>query len=172
MVILGVDPGSRVTGYGLVRTEGSRLCCLGYGGITVAGGKQTTGFSDRLKQIYDQLSLILDRYSPAIMAVEDVFFAVNAKSALKLGHTRGVVLLLAAQFDIPLVEYSPTAVKKAVVGYGRADKGQIQSMMRTLLNLKQEPQPHDAADALAVALCHVFSRSRNRQLQKYCRSRR
>ncbi len=172
MVILGVDPGSRVTGYGLVRTEGSRLYCLGYGGISVAGGSQTTGLSGRLKQIYDQLSLILDQYSPAAMAVEDVFFAVNAKSALKLGHTRGVVLLLAAQFDIPLVEYSPTAVKKAVVGYGRADKGQIQSMVRTLLNLKREPQPHDAADALAVALCHVFSRSRNRQLQRHCHSRR
>ena len=172
MVVLGVDPGSRVTGYGLVRTEGSRLCCLEYGGIAVAGGSQTTDLSGRLKQIYDQLSLILDQYSPAAMAVEDVFFAVNAKSALKLGHARGVVLLLAAQFDVPLIEYSPTAVKKAVVGYGRADKGQIQSMVRTLLNLKREPQPHDAADALAVALCHIFSRSQNRPLQRHCHSRR
>ena len=138
----------------------------------MAGGSQTTSFPDRLKQIHDQLSLILDQYSPTAMAVEDIFFAVNAKSALKLGHTRGVILLLAAQFDVPLVEYSPTAVKKAVVGYGRADKGQMQSMVRILLNLEREPQPHDAADALAVALCHVFSRSQNRQLQRHCDSRR
>ena len=99
--------------------------------------------------------------------MEDIFYAVNVKSVLKLGHTRAVVLLLAAQFDIPLIEYSPTAVKKAVVGYGRADKVQIQNMVCTLLNLKEKPQPHDASDALAVALCHIFSSSRNQQLKKH-----
>ena len=166
VVILGIDPGSRITGYGLVRTEGNRLHCLDYGGIKLTGGSEASNFPNRLKQIYDQLSLVLDKYSPTAMAVEDIFYAVNVKSVLKLGHTRGVVLLLAAQFDIPLIEYSPTAVKKAVAGYGRADKVQIQSMVCTLLNLKEKPQPHDASDALAVALCHIFSSSRNQQLKK------
>ena len=166
VVILGIDPGSRITGYGLVRTEGNRLHCLDCGGIKMTGSSEASNFPNRLKQIYDQLFLVLDQYSPTAMAVEDIFYAVNVKSVLKLGHARGVVLLLAAQFDIPLIGYSPTAVKKAVVGYGRADKVQIQSMVCTLLNLKEKPQPHDASDALAVALCHIFSSSQNRQLEK------
>lgn len=100
------------------------------------------------------------------MVVEDIFYAANAKSALKLGHARGVVLLVAAQLKIPFFEYTPLQVKKAVVGYGRADKIQMQLMVRTLLNLKEDPQPHDAADALAVALCHSFNGSLDRRIQR------
>ena len=169
MIILGVDPGSRVTGYGLIHCEGSHLRCLEYGGIK-AGDARSTFSPNRLKKIYGELHGILARYSPAVMVVEDIFYAVNAKSALKLGHTRGVVLLVAAQLEIPLVEYSPLQVKKAVVGYGRADKMQMQKMVRTLLNLKEEPQPHDAADALAVALCHAFNESLDRHVRRYSQS--
>ena len=157
MIILGIDPGSRITGYGFLRSEGNHLKCLEYGSIRPDDGEVT--FSPRrLESIHRQLHLVLKRYSPAVMAVEDIFYAVNVKSALKLGYTRGVVLLAAAQLDIPCVEYSPLEVKKAVVGYGRADKRQIQKMVRTLLNLKEEPKPYDAADALAVAICHAFRR--------------
>lgn len=159
MIILGVDPGSRVTGYGVISAEVNHVRCLEFGGLSglTKGGSDL--FSHRLKRIYAKLNDLLQRHSPAVIAVEEVFHAVNVKSALKLGHARGVVLLAAAQFDIPLFEYSPLEVKKAVVGYGRAEKVQIQMMVQTLLNLREKPQPHDAADALAVALCHAFSGS-------------
>ncbi|MGH9340502.1 MAG: crossover junction endodeoxyribonuclease RuvC [Acidobacteriota bacterium] len=155
MIVVGVDPGSRVTGYGLVAVQGNRRQCVDYGSITGASGQENT-FPERLNRIHSSLCGIFQRYSPDVVAVEDVFYAVNVKSALRLGHARGVVLLAAAQFGIPLVEYSPLEVKKAVVGYGRAEKGQIQLMVKRLLNLKESPEPHDAADALAVALCHAF----------------
>ena len=156
VIILGVDPGSRVTGYGLIQVEGNRVCCIEYGGVLGTIRGQSNLFPDRLRRIHSKLHDVLKRHAPAVMAVEDIFHAVNAKSALKLGQTRGVILLAAGQFEIPLVEYTPLEVKKAVVGYGRASKEQIQMMVRTLLNLREEPQPHDAADALAVALCHAF----------------
>lgn len=169
VVILGVDPGSQVTGYGLIDVEGNHIACIGYGGIAGTVKGQSNLFSDRLKRIYAGLCELLKRHTPAVVAVEGVFHAVNAKSALKLGQTRGVVLLAVGQFEIPLVEYMPLAVKKAVVGYGRASKGQIQMMVRTLLNLREEPQPHDAADALAIALCHAFTAKGTQSLQSNLR---
>ena len=171
MIILGVDPGSRVTGYGLIRCEGNHLRCLEYGGIK-AGDSRSTFSPNRLKKIYGELYSITARYSPAVMVVEDIFCAANAQSALKLGHTRGVVLLVGAQLEIPLVEYSPLQVKKAVVGYGRADKAQIQKMVQTLLKLKEKPLSHDAADALAVALCHAFNGSLARHTRPHSHSHR
>lgn len=156
MVILGVDPGSRVTGYGLINVEGNHVSCIEFGGISGTIKGHSNLFQDRLNRIHSQLCDVLKRHAPAVVAVEDIFHSVNAKSALKLGQARGVVLLVAGQFDIPLVEYTPLEVKKAVVGYGRASKEQIQMMVRTLLNLREEPQPYDAADALAIALCHAF----------------
>lgn len=153
MIIIGVDPGSRVTGFGVVSVRGSRFQCREYGTIAV---EKEGGFPDRLKKIHEDLQDLLHRHPPAVIVVEGLFYAANAQSALKLGHTRGVILLAAAQAGVPLVEYSPLEVKKAVVGYGRADKNQIQVMVRTLLNLREKPQPHDAADALAIALCHAF----------------
>ncbi len=161
MIILGVDPGSQMTGYGLINVEGNHITCVEYGGISGTAKGESSLFPDRLKRIHTALCEIVKKTTPAVMAVEDIFYAVNAKSALKLGQTRGVILLVSSQFEMPLVEYTPLEVKKAVVGYGRASKAQIQMMVETLLNLREEPQPHDAADALAVALCHAFKGSRS-----------
>ena len=155
-----------MTGYGVINIEGNHPCCLEYGGFSGLAKGESSLFPDRLRRIYTGLYALLERYAPAVVAVEDVFYAVNAKSALKLGQTRGVVLLAAGQFKIPLAEYSPLEIKKAVVGYGRADKAQVQVMVRTLLKLKEEPQPHDAADALAIALCHAFNGSQSRHTQR------
>jgi crossover junction endodeoxyribonuclease RuvC len=159
-----------MTGYGVIDIEGNHPCCLEYGGFSgfTKGGSNL--FPDRLRRIHTKLYSLLERHAPAVVAVEDIFYAVNAKSALKLGQTRGVVLLAAGQFKIPLAEYSPLEIKKAVVGYGRADKAQVQVMVRTLLNLKEEPQPHDAADALAIALCHAFNGSQSRHTQRRWKS--
>jgi crossover junction endodeoxyribonuclease RuvC len=162
MVIIGVDPGSRVTGYGLVALEGNRVRCLDYGGI--AGGKKE--LPERIHRIHAELCTLITRWTPSVMAVENVFYALNVRSAMVLGHTRGVVLLSAAQSGIPVAEYSALEVKKSVTGYGRADKQQVQMMVRTLLQLKQDPEPFDAADALAIALCHAFIRSPSRHSQR------
>lgn len=156
---MGVDPGSRVTGYGVVSSQGSRLQCVKYGAIKGSNLSRGALFPERLRKIHEELVELLEQYSPSVVAVEQVFHAVNSRSALQLGHARGVILLAAAQLGIPLVEYSPLEIKKSVSGYGRADKEQIQTMVRILLNLKENPQPHDASDALAVALCHVFNES-------------
>ncbi len=155
-----------MTGYGVINIEGNHPCCLEYGGFSGLTKGESNLFPDRLRRIYTKLHGLLERYAPAVVAVEDVFYGVNAKSALKLGQTRGVVLLAVGQLKIPLVEYSPLEIKKAVVGYGRADKAQIQVMVRTLLKLKDEPQPRDAADALAIALCHAFNGSQPRHTQR------
>ncbi len=159
-----------MTGYGVIDIEGNHPCCLEYGGFSGLTKGESNLFPDRLRRIYTKLHGLLERHAPAVVAVEDVFYGVNAKSALKLGQTRGVVLLAVGQLKIPLVEYSPLEIKKAVVGYGRADKAQIQVMVRTLLKLKEEPQPRDAADALAIALCHAFNGSQSRHTQRRWKS--
>ena len=157
---MGVDPGSRITGYGVVSSQGSRLQCVKYGAIKGSNlSRGAAPFAERLRRIHEELSKLLEEYSPSVVAVEQVFHAVNARSALQLGHARGVILLAAAQQGIPLAEYSPLEIKKSVSGYGRADKEQTQTMVRILLNLKETPQPYDASDALAVALCHIFNES-------------
>jgi crossover junction endodeoxyribonuclease RuvC len=157
MVIMGVDPGSRVTGYGVVSVDGNHFHCLDYGAISVVLNGSAPEIPERLKKIHSALTEVMVRFEPEIVVVEGLFYAVNVKSALTLGHARGVVLLAAAQRGLPVAEYSPLEVKKAVTGYGRADKGQVQTMVKTLLNLKSEPQPHDASDALALALCQAFN---------------
>lgn len=156
MLVMGIDPGSLVTGYGLVGEEGGRLISVDYGVIRLQERGHTDAIAVRLKVLFDGLCGIIRRYSPDVVAVESVFHSANVKSALTLGHVRGVVLLSAASEGLPLVEYSPLEVKKAVTGYGRADKHQIQAMVKTLLNLDRVPEPHDAADALAIALCRAF----------------
>ena len=156
MIVIGVDPGSRITGYGVISVLGNHCSCVDYGAIRCRTRGLDGSFPDRLKTIHQGLSELFCHHAPVVVAVEEVFHAVNSRSALQLGHARGVVLLAAAQQEIPLVEYSPLEVKKAVSGYGRADKQQIQTMVRILLKLKDCPEPDDAADALAVALCHVF----------------
>ncbi len=152
MRILGIDPGMGATGYGVLEERDNRLIPLGYGAIKT---KAALPLASRLHQIYTQLQAVMAEYKPQVVAVEEVFLAHNVKSAFKLGQARGAAVLAAANSKLPLYEYSALAVKQAVVGYGRADKHQVQSMIQVLLNLKEIPEPNDAADALAVAVCHI-----------------
>jgi len=152
--IVGIDPGSERTGYGCVETDGRRHRLVTCGAITAAAAD---AFPDRLARIYRELSALLVKTRPECVAVESVFHAVNARSALKLGHARGVALLAAVEAGCTVVEYTPAEVKRAVVGYGRADKRQVQHMVTLLLGLAQPPTPYDASDALAVAICHLHS---------------
>jgi len=150
--ILGVDPGSGSTGYGIIETDGSKHQAILYGAIKTNSRRP---FHQRLLQIYTDLDQILAREKADVMAIEDIFYATNVQSALKLGHARGIPLLIAAQKGLPVSEYSPLEIKSAVVGYGRAEKTQVQSMVQLLLKLPEIPTPDDAADALAVAICHA-----------------
>lgn len=152
-VVLGIDPGSRATGYGVVRQEGERLRSLAAG---VVRPRSSEPLPRRLLAIYQGLVGQIERFGPEAVAVEEVFFSINARSALTLGHARGAALLAAAAHGLPVHEYSPSEVKSAVVGYGRAEKHQVQQMVRLILGLAQPP-PQDAADALAVAICHCNS---------------
>ena len=154
MRIVGIDPGSERTGYGCVETDGRRHRLVICGAITAAAAD---AFPDRLARIYRELSALLLKMRPECVAVESVFHAVNARSALKLGHARGVALLAAVEAGCTVVEYTPAEVKRAVVGYGRADKRQVQHMVTLLPGLAQPPTPYDASDALAVAICHLHS---------------
>jgi crossover junction endodeoxyribonuclease RuvC len=150
--VFGIDPGSERTGYGCVETDGRRHRLVLCGAIATAG---SADFAARLATIHDALAAHLRDCRPDAVAIESLFHAANVRSALKLGHARGVAMLAAVQAGLPVVEYSPSEVKRAVVGYGRAEKGQVQQMIKLLLGLDVAPAPHDAADALAVALCHV-----------------
>jgi crossover junction endodeoxyribonuclease RuvC len=152
--VFGVDPGSQRTGYGCIDTDGSRHRLVVCGAISTS---PRAGFPEKLLTIYQALGRLLREHQPDCVAVESVFHAVNVRSALKLGHARGVVLLAAVEGGYPLVEYAPAEIKLAVVGYGRAEKRQVGEMVRLLLGLTDVPQPHDASDALAVAICHVHS---------------
>lgn len=154
MRVMGIDPGSLCTGYGIVEESGGRLTSVHFGSIA---SKPKNPFAQRLKTIYDGLALVMEEYQPDAVAVEDVFFAANAKSTIKLGQTRGVALLAAAKAEITLAEYTPLEVKQSVVGYGRADKRQVRDMVTAILKLKTKPEPLDASDALAVAICHLHS---------------
>jgi crossover junction endodeoxyribonuclease RuvC len=151
MRICGIDPGSERTGYGIVDTDGSRHQAILFGAIRTSSRQP---FNARLLRIYNELSAILTREQPDIMAIEGVFYSANVQSALKLGHVRGVALLAAAQQEMSVVEYSPLEIKSSIVGYGRAEKSQVQAMVQFLLGLPEIPTPDDAADALAVAICH------------------
>ena len=154
MRVMGIDPGSLCTGYGIVEETGGQLTSVHFGSIA---SKPKSPFAHRLKTIYDGLTSVMAEYQPDAVAVEDIFFAVNAKSTIKLGQTRGVALLATAQADITLAEYSPLEVKQSVVGYGRADKHQVRDMVTAILKLQQKPEPLDVSDALAVAICHLHS---------------
>ncbi|MDR1988620.1 MAG: crossover junction endodeoxyribonuclease RuvC [Acidobacteriaceae bacterium] len=151
MTIFGIDPGTDRTGYGCVVSEGSRHRMIASGAICSSAA---ASFSDKLLKIHAGLAALIAECRPDCVAIENLFHAVNARSALKLGHARGVAMLAAAEAGVPIVEYTPTEVKRAVVGYGRAEKAQVQAMVKLLLGLPAVPTPHDAADALAVAICH------------------
>ena len=151
MRIFGIDPGSVRTGYGCVQTEGSRHRLIAFGTISAPAGAT---FPQKLQVIHRELVSLLAEHRPDCVAIEDLFHAKNVRSALKLGHARGVALLAAMSAGVPITEYSPSEIKQAVVGYGRAEKRQMQHMVQMLLGLAEAPSPHDAADALAVAICH------------------
>ena len=154
MKIFGIDPGSERTGFGCVETDGSRHRIVVCGAITAAA---STAFPEKLLEIHRRLAALLLDHRPDCVALESVFFAANVRSALKLGHARGVAMLAAVEAGLPVVEYTPAEIKRAVVGYGRAEKPQVQHMVKLILGLASPPSPHDAADALAVAICHVHS---------------
>lgn len=154
MKIFGIDPGSDRTGYGCVELLGSRHHLVISGALSAPAG---AAFPEKLKFIHAGLVALLSRHRPDCVAVETIFYSRNVRSALKLGHARGVALLAASEAGLEVFEYTPAEVKRAVVGYGRADKPQVQQMMKLLLGLDAVPSPHDAADALAVAVCHLNS---------------
>lgn len=154
MRILGVDSGSRVTGYGVIEVSGSNYTFIDCGAIKL---RPSIPLADRLQIIHQSLGKVVAQHSPDVAAFESVFHAVNAQSALKLGHVRGVSMLTAVEADLPVFEYSALQVKSAVTGYGRAEKSQVQQMVRALLSLVNAPEPYDASDALAVAICHAQS---------------
>jgi crossover junction endodeoxyribonuclease RuvC len=157
--IFGIDPGSERTGYGCITTDGSRHQIVTCGAITA---RPVESFPERLLHIHRGLAAVLAECRPDAVAIETVFFAANVRSALKLGQARGVAVLAAIEAGVPVVEYTPAEIKRAVVGYGRADKPQVQQMVKLILGLATLPAPHDAADALAVALCHAHSRPSGR----------
>ena len=154
MRVFGIDPGSQRTGYGCVDSDGRRHQLVLCGAIR-AGVAAT--FPEQLSIIYRELSALIAAQRPDCVAIENIFHAVNARSALKLGHARGVAMLAATEAGVMVVEYTPAEIKRAVVGYGRAEKTQVGQMVKLLLGLDAVPTPHDAADALAVAICHVHN---------------
>ncbi len=154
MIILGIDPGFAIVGVGIIEYKGNKFRVLDYYAITT---KAHTPIEDRLQAIYDGINTAIEKYKPDFMAVEELFFNNNAKTAIQVGQARGVILLSAVNNKVPIFEYTPLQVKQAVAGYGRAEKTQIQQMVRAILSLSEIPKPDDVADALAIAICHAHS---------------
>ena len=154
MRILGIDPGFAIVGVGVLDYEGNKFRTVEFGAITTNAGEN---MFDRLKKIYDDLTEVIDRVKPDAMAVEELFFNSNQKTAINVAQARGVLILAAKNRNIPVFEYTPLQVKQSVVGYGRADKKQVQQMTKAILNLESVPKPDDTADALAIAICHAHS---------------
>ncbi len=154
MIILGIDPGFAIVGVGVIEYKGNKFKVIDHFAVTT---KAHTPIEERLKTIYDAISEVINKYRPDFVAVEELFFNNNAKTAIQVGQARGVILLSAVNENIPIYEYTPLQVKQAVVGYGRADKLQVQQMVKAILNLSQIPKPDDVADALAIAVCHAHS---------------
>lgn len=154
MRILGIDPGLNIMGYGVIDEAKGKLTAIDYGCVYTNAG---VPLPLRLNKLYDGVYELIEKYKPEAVAVEELFFAKNVKTAITVAHARGVVLLCAQKLGIALFEYTPLQVKQAVVGYGRAEKHQIQTLVKIILNLAEIPKPDDAADALAVAVCHAHS---------------
>jgi crossover junction endodeoxyribonuclease RuvC len=153
--VLGIDPGTATTGYGVVEeTETGELRALTYGTVTTTPDQP---MAERLQVIHRELTELAQTWEPDVAAVEEIYFSVNVRTAMSVGQARGVAMLALADAGLPVSEYSPSAVKQALTGYGRADKRQMQEMVRMLLGLAETPRPDDAADALAVAVCHIHS---------------
>ena len=152
MRVMGIDPGSNCTGFGIVEELKGILNPVHWSSVR---SNRKDPFPKRLKRIYDELVIAMEKFSPDVVAVEDLFYAKNVKTVIKLGQTRGVALLAAMNRGLQVAEYSPLQIKQSVVGYGRADKNQVQDMVTMLLRLKEKPDPFDASDALATAICHI-----------------
>ncbi len=161
MRILGIDPGYAIVGYGVIEYEGNRFKTVDYGKITTTAKYP---LEQRLQKIYEGVQEVIRLHQPDMVAVEELFFNSNVTTAIAVAQARGVILLSAAQSGLPLYEYTPLQVKQAVVGYGRAQKEQVQQMVKVLLNLEKIPKPDDVADALAVAVCHAHSHRINSKL--------
>ena len=154
MIILGIDPGIAIMGYGVLEVNGNRYKVLENGVVTTSSKTKTP---ERLKILYDNLNDIIKQYRPDEFAIEELFFNQNVKTAITVGHARGVQVLCAQVNNLPIYEYTPLQIKQAITGFGRAKKKQMQETVTTLLNLSEIPKPDDAADALAVSLTHAFS---------------
>ena len=154
MVILGVDPGLAIVGWGVVQYTANRFSPMAYGSIQTKAGLPV---EERLSQIYDRLSAIIEKYKPDAIAVEELFWNTNVTTGIVVAEARGVILLCAKKHDVPIFEYTPMQVKQAVVGYGKADKKQVISMVTLMLGLKEPPKPDDTADAIAIAICHAHT---------------
>ena len=161
MTILGIDPGYAIVGIGVIEYIGNKFKVLEYNAITTNAHTLT---SLRLKTIYDEINRFIEKYKPDAVAIEELFFNNNAKTAIAVAQARGVLILSATDKGIPIYEYTPLQIKQSVTGYGRADKNQIQQMVKMILNLNVIPKPDDAADALAVAICHANSGTMNEKL--------
>lgn len=151
MRVLGIDPGSRITGYGVIEKGRNNLLCIAYGDIKPL---PDVPLSACLKTICHRITAIIEEVKPDAIAVEDIFYGKNIKSLIKQGHVRGAIILTVSQMDVPIFEYTPLEIKKAVVGYGRAEKSQVQTMVRAILKISDALKA-DAADALAIAICHA-----------------
>ena len=159
---MGIDPGSSCTGYGIIEEINGVLKVVHWGSVK---SRPRQPFPQRLKFIHDELILVIRKFNPDEVAIEDVFFATNVKSALRLGQTQGIAVLSAVNEGKPVAEYSPLEIKQSVVGYGRAEKAQVQDMVAYLLKLKEKPNPLDASDALAVAICHIHATTANMRIK-------
>ena len=154
MIILGIDPGYAIVGYGVIEYNNNHFKVLDFGAVTT---KAHTDFTDRLLHIYSGIRNLVEIYNPQAMAIEKLFFNTNQKTAIDVAQARGVIILAARQHGVPIFEYTPLQVKQSVVGYGRAEKKQVMEMVKRICNLKAVPRPDDAADAIALAICHARS---------------
>ena len=164
MRILGIDPGYAIVGFGVIDYEGSRFTLVDMGAITTPA---EMAFEARIKAIYLDMCELISSYIPDEMSIEKLFFNTNQKTAIDVAQARGVTILPAIMQGIPIYEYTPLQVKSSIVGYGRAEKKQVQEMVRTMLHLKEVPKPDDTADAVALAITHALSLTTRKQLEKY-----
>ena len=164
MRILGIDPGYAILGYGIIDMKGNHFSVCGYGAITTDASMD---MPDRLKHLYTELMNIIQEYEPDQVSIEELFFNTNNKTAILVGQARGVIILACANSGLEISEYTPLQIKQGLVGYGRAEKKQVQTMVKAILNLSEIPKPDDTADALAAAICHGHSAGTNNKLRKF-----
>ncbi len=163
MRILGIDPGYAILGWGIVDMKGNHFEVVSYGAVTTEAGEP---MPDRLKVLYHSLMELIAEYEPEVAAIEELFFNTNSKTAIMVGQARGVAVLACANCGLEIEEYTPLQIKQALTGYGRADKNQVQMMVKTILHLKEAPKPDDTADALAAAICQGHSGDARKRLRK------